>query len=346
MKIKKSFFKKTILINITLLLISLVTFFVFFELLFRLSLIDFYYYTTNDYNPNFLSTLKYNNSKIIVLGDSFTASGYPNILDSILKGGGLKVDVYNLGVGGTGPRDYYYRLKTYNDLIKPKIIVIGLFVGNDLFDAYHPKPNYPSLLGQTYYFISDHFLVVPYLNRLMGQIKFLQDIKNFFVSESEKTTKNQTFNEINMRPEIIGRYFREARYYPTMYQDSILLNKDYSKKQLQLTENYILKIKGLGEKHNSTIILLIIPPSAQVNGKYYDFFYDYVGFKNDKQLLLNLTNIQDELISFARKNDILFLDLLPSFKKYNDYIYYFNDMHLNEKGKELTAQLLADKILS
>jgi hypothetical protein len=158
--------------------------------------------------------------------------------------------------------------------------------------------------------------------------------------------KTDQLNETtNMKYEMYGRYIREAKDFPTLFQDSILINNDLSKKQLQIAENYILKIKNLGKKYNSTVILLIIPPSAQVDEKYYDTYYDYFGYETDKKLLLNSTNIQNELKSFAKKNDILFLDLLPHFKNYKDYIYYFNDIHLNEKGQNLTAQLLADKII-
>lgn len=361
--------KKTVFINIILLIGSIILFFILFELFFRLSLIDFYWDKTETYNTNFSSRIQNNNSKIIILGDSQTAgypnTSYPTMLDSLLKKNGFDVDVYNLAVKATGPKTYYYRLKTYNDVIKPEIIVIGFSVDNDLSETYRPIPRQPSILRRFYYLSSNYFSTVTYLNSISGQIKFFRSVKYFFLSNAEKNTKtNQTFNDNvvceiggvdaviftkfnetnNTSCETLGRHFRFAKDFPTMYQDSILLDNDFSKKQLRLAESYILKIKELGKKYNSTIILLIIPSSTQVDEKYYDSFYDYVGFETDKELLLNSSNIQDELKHFAKENDILFLDLLPHFKDYDDYIYYFNDVHLNEKGEKLVAELLADKI--
>ncbi|MBW2385286.1 MAG: SGNH/GDSL hydrolase family protein, partial [Deltaproteobacteria bacterium] len=45
-------------------------------------------------------------------------------------------EVYTLGIGGFGPADYLYLLETKALLFQPELIIVGLYYGNDIHDAY------------------------------------------------------------------------------------------------------------------------------------------------------------------------------------------------------------------
>lgn len=45
-------------------------------------------------------------------------------------------DVYNLGLGGYGPLDYRFLAETRIDSLRPRLVIVGLYLGNDLYDAY------------------------------------------------------------------------------------------------------------------------------------------------------------------------------------------------------------------
>jgi lysophospholipase L1-like esterase len=47
-----------------------------------------------------------------------------------------KLQVYNLGLGGYGPVQYHQLLRSRALTLRPKIVVVGLYYGNDLWDAY------------------------------------------------------------------------------------------------------------------------------------------------------------------------------------------------------------------
>ena len=47
-----------------------------------------------------------------------------------------KQDVYNLSVGGYGPPQYYYLLKSKALKLNPSLIMAGFYFGNDVFDSY------------------------------------------------------------------------------------------------------------------------------------------------------------------------------------------------------------------
>ncbi len=77
------------------------------------------------------------NAEIVTLGDSQTwgingdrSEAWPQMLGKISKR-----TVYNMGIGGYGPLQYW-ALTDKALSLSPKVIVIGIYLGNDLYDAY------------------------------------------------------------------------------------------------------------------------------------------------------------------------------------------------------------------
>jgi hypothetical protein len=83
--------------------------------------------------------------RIVVLGDSFTfgfgvreRQAWPARLAALLDartGGAPRVEVVNLGIPGTGPRDYLWHLAHTGLALEPDLVVIGFFA-NDVNDVY------------------------------------------------------------------------------------------------------------------------------------------------------------------------------------------------------------------
>lgn len=77
------------------------------------------------------------NAEIVALGDSQTwginadrSEAWPQVLGKISKR-----TVYNMGFGGYGPVQYWVLTDKALSL-SPKVIVIGIYLGNDLYDSY------------------------------------------------------------------------------------------------------------------------------------------------------------------------------------------------------------------
>lgn len=70
-------------------------------------------------------------SDIIVLGDSF-AWCYEVKPTEIWV---AQLHAYSLGTNGTGPQAYLQLLKRYGLSRKPKLVILNIYAGNDLFDA-------------------------------------------------------------------------------------------------------------------------------------------------------------------------------------------------------------------
>jgi lysophospholipase L1-like esterase len=76
---------------------------------------------------------------IVAIGDSMTYgvsasrdSSWPQHLSRLLH-----EPVYNMGLGGYGPLQYLQLARTSARSMKPKLLVVGFYFGNDLMDSYY-----------------------------------------------------------------------------------------------------------------------------------------------------------------------------------------------------------------
>jgi len=76
---------------------------------------------------------------IVAIGDSMTYgvsaprdSSWPQQL-----GGLLDEQVYNMGLGGFGPLQYLHLARSMAPALKPRLLIVGFYFGNDILDAYY-----------------------------------------------------------------------------------------------------------------------------------------------------------------------------------------------------------------
>jgi len=95
--------------------------------------------------------------RILLVGDSFTvganveqAEVYGQVLEDLLnEGAGKPVEVVNTGVGGWSPFQYAQYLEHYGAEFAPDLVLVGLFVGNDLFiDRFAIEQTLTAVLGR------------------------------------------------------------------------------------------------------------------------------------------------------------------------------------------------------
>jgi hypothetical protein len=75
---------------------------------------------------------------IVAIGDSHTYGNTVRMEDSwpIVLGHLGGHTAYNMGMGGYGPNQYFYLLQTKALSLKPKLIICGLWMGDDFEQAY------------------------------------------------------------------------------------------------------------------------------------------------------------------------------------------------------------------
>lgn len=78
-------------------------------------------------------------AQVLAFGDSMTYGVMAPAALSWPRQLGQKIDapVYNLGLGGYGPLQYLDLARTYGGQIPSKVWVVGVYLGNDMIDAYN-----------------------------------------------------------------------------------------------------------------------------------------------------------------------------------------------------------------
>jgi hypothetical protein len=96
-------------------------------------------YTGGHHEWGFRNARKPETADIVCIGDSMTyrvAAGaresWPAVLEKMGAG-----TVYNMSLGGYGPVQYLYLLRTKAVTLHPKTIIVGFYLGNDLMDVYN-----------------------------------------------------------------------------------------------------------------------------------------------------------------------------------------------------------------
>ncbi len=73
-------------------------------------------------------------TRILAIGDSFSVGLVPHgrHYTTVAERGLEGCDIYNMGAWGLGPREYEYLLRREGLALEPDLVVIGLFIGNDI----------------------------------------------------------------------------------------------------------------------------------------------------------------------------------------------------------------------
>jgi lysophospholipase L1-like esterase len=86
---------------------------------------------------------------IVAIGDSLTygvgaprEASWPHQLGMLLG-----TSVYNMGLGGYGPLQYLYLAQNAAKPLKPRFVVVGFYLGNDLMDAFYLARGRPHWYG-------------------------------------------------------------------------------------------------------------------------------------------------------------------------------------------------------
>jgi hypothetical protein len=95
--------------------------------------------------------------RILLIGDSFTvganvqeADAYGQVLEGLLNASGKQqFEVVNTGVGGWNPFQYAQFLEHYGAQYEPDLVLVGLFVGNDVYlDQFSVDQTLTAVMGR------------------------------------------------------------------------------------------------------------------------------------------------------------------------------------------------------
>jgi lysophospholipase L1-like esterase len=190
--------------------------------------------------------------RILGLGDSFAYGivpyqhNYYTVLEEGLKGEGRRVELINMGIGGTGPQDYLSLLVKEGLPLAPDMVIVSFFIGNDFSDATVDKSARPL---STYSYVATFVKYVIDVNRTYTAPAASANPQGFDVYDDDAPTFEASyFLDLEVgRSEI----FREASpRFDEQFRDAV---------------GYLRRIKEICAARHIALAVVIIPDEVQVN---------------------------------------------------------------------------------
>jgi lysophospholipase L1-like esterase len=296
-------------------------------------------------------------AKIVAIGDSQTygisataKNSWPAQLQKIIR-----QEVYNLSLGGYGPVEYYYLLQNKALELRPSLIIVGFYFGNDLFDAYRSvyTRDYWKWLRRSDFFLQEEKQLDDN-DSDSGTHKFMGSFRDWLAHHSV-LYRMFTFS--------FGNLFRflEMKYASSPLNSDIAILEDEQRgirtgftpltrlsvlnlqdprveEGLRLTLEVIRRMNDLCSEKSIQFIVALIPTKESV-------FADYIGhereFKNSSELIANERKINQFLKKSFTERNIPYVDVLPDLRGAvpKKIPYFANvDGHPNADGYEVIAK--------
>lgn len=272
-----------------------------------------------------------NTFRVLLIGDSFIyGAGVPTAftLDKILerklqnRNSQFHYEVYNLGIIGIDPPQYYELAKQFQKY-NPDFVIVSFYVDNDVRADE----------------LKNHFRLTGWVNS-MGEVwdvflwktgftdcifPWLKEIRGLDADYLKLACEGKINPHLFRRGHIPNQYLH--------YQD---LAKLFSKDPY--TSDFLMKIRNLFPK--TPYLLLIQASKYQVSSAYFKDLIPF-GFNFPNQRLLG-REIQDAILDWAHQNSVETLDLLPAMQGAQDKNFYHRiDDHYNVQGNEFAADWVA-----
>jgi lysophospholipase L1-like esterase len=256
--------------------------------------------------------------RIVAIGDSFVFGVVPyqyNFLtlleDKMNRPGDRRVEILNMGISATSPREYFSVLVKEALPLKPDAAIICIFVGNDFIEI-SPKP----LLHHSWVILA---------------AKYAIDLLRYVEPTSEHGPRSQYVDEA---PTFSEAYFLEIEAMRTEVYDP--LSPMFSER-LPRVMTWINEIKTACENYGMQLFVMLIPDELQVSHELQERVLEKIG--KDK---LDFDRPNKRLAEELRARTIRYLDVLEPFRlrTRNARLYKPRDTHWNIAGNELAADLL------
>lgn len=271
--------------------------------------------------------------RIVALGDSFAvgpavpfADNYLTLIQADLRSPDLtslspfRTEVYNFGVSGAGPREYYTILKEHALAFQPDLVLVSLFVGNDITESLatprglDPRRHY-------LYLLFDRGL------RLLKERWRRGDEGQRSIEDrlTAGALAPATFREV------------EAR------RLAVCLDPEPPglERKWQRALGYLDRIVTDCQRQHVPVACVLIPDEFQVNP---NVLADALQGTQTDVHSVDLERPQRRLLAFFAERRVPCLDLLPTFQEVPN-TYQPRDTHWNVHGNRLAAETIGHWLL-
>jgi hypothetical protein len=313
----------------------------------------------------------YFGGRVAVIGDSFVfGSGVPkgDVFTSRLSRADPQFNVWNFGVPGSGPFNALYLWRDYAREVRPQVLVVAVYAGNDASDAKREaseaRPRFVILARAKMLY---HRLRASSRDQKQAAVVSTAASHgwNAFGIDNPATEeallaaaqkRGVSADSVRARLAAIpdslkadALAFRsnpfnlaEAVLDPDGLQHNLLLDTPAMKQGWDALEAALKRLHRDVESANSTLLLVCIPAAVQVDSTYW--WSKQLGVRFDDRVLRD-TVFQDRLAQFARQEKLQLIDLLPAMRKRSSSrLYYEQDGHWTAAGHDVAARVIAERL--
>jgi hypothetical protein len=290
---------------------------------------------------------------IVAIGDSHTyglsakaSYSWPSILQRLTGR-----DIYNVSLGGYGPVEYYYLLKTKAVTLSSSLVIVGLYLGNDISNAYG------SVYGNNYWrslrttdFIPEENIKRYKADRQKFSYKLGQwlpgnSVLYRLISSSAIGDELRNLREIYRGEEVImfedKEHHIKTGFTPTSKLRALNLTLPEVQEGLRITLDLINQMNILCRERNIDFLVLLIPTKETV---YSDFIKNNNSLPNSQifdELIRNESEINKIVKDYLKRNNIAYVDVLDPLRSAAAKVQlYPNNFggHTNKNGYEIIAK--------
>jgi hypothetical protein len=299
---------------------------------------------------------------VVAIGDSHTYGNNAKMAEAwpAVAAQETRLSVYNLGLGGYGPNQYYQLLKTRGLSLKPRFVVAGIYMGDDFENAFlmtYGMPYWSSLRTKTFSGVDANIWqdapeaggplvgVRNWLSRksivyrvtvhgpLLGAVKGAMQVNRAAAGQDPQTTT------LSVPAETINEAFR-----PIGIRDRLNQKSPAVQEGMRLTFELLARMNALCRENNAQFAVVVIPTKETVFAEY---------LRRDPNL--HLRPVIDELIdnekgataklaAFLESASIPHIDTLPALRRNVSHQLYTRsdrDMHPGKNGYKVIGDEVA-----
>ena len=263
--------------------------------------------------------------RILGIGDSFTygsvpyVNNYLTVAEEKLNQQGANVEIINMGIPSIGPREYLSLFVIEGLPLKPDMVLVSFFIGNDFMGDSENKRKlytYSYVASLIYYLYSAQ---TKYEGITKYTLEYHDDVPNF---------TDEAY--LNIEKERSRIFLKQNQAFGT---------------QLDAAMSYLIKMKSICDEQKISLVVVLLPDELQVSRTLQTSVWRALALTPDA-IDLSLPN---RLISERlTQNGIDSFDLLSEFQSAGEQkrLYRPNDSHWNIEGNKLAAEIISAQLSS
>jgi len=289
-------------------------------------------------------------AEIVAIGDSQTygisataSNSWPAALETI---SGEKT--YNLGLGGYGPAEYLYLMEENALKLNPQMIVVGLYLGNDLKDsltAVYSVPVWENLRNPDFSYSDDdreNLEQDSLTDWLSGNSVLYRIVSSSFIGDNLRQQRRISKGEDILMLEL-PEYGISTGFTPDRRLEGLDLSNPDVREGLRLTLGFFDQMNQLANEKNIDFLVAIIPTKETV---YSEFLSQSKELSNSFEMtkLIQSEEVVNKFIqAYFKDHGIPFVDVLgPMREAVKSEQLYPNNFggHPNKNGYRIIAETI------